>query len=130
MLDRDIATQMQAMLRAVVVQGTGRGAALGEARIAMGKTGTSQNSRDAWFVGFTDEGLTAAVWLGNDDNAPMNNVTGGSWLTRLWAQVMGSADPRSLRRGYEGGSGLRGLLNRILSGGAEPSREERSRYND
>ena len=80
-LDRDIATQMQAMLRAVVVQGTGRGAALGEARIAMGKTGTSQNSRDAWFVGFTDEGLTAAVWLGNDDNAPMNNVTGGSWPT-------------------------------------------------
>ena len=129
-LDRDIATQMQAMLRAVVVQGTGRGAALGEARIAMGKTGTSQNSRDAWFVGFTDEGLTAAVWLGNDDNAPMNNVTGGSWPARLWAQVMGSADPRSLRRGYEGGSGLRGLLNRILSGGAEPSREERSRYND
>src|SRR5579883_1796730 len=63
------------LLRGVVEHGTGRGAALDE--FAAGKTGTSQDYRDAWFIGFTDN-LVVGVWLGNDDNSPMRHVTGGS----------------------------------------------------
>ena len=63
----------------VVDTGTGKGAGLG--RPAAGKTGTGQDFRDAWFIGFTAE-LVTGVWVGNDDNSPMNKVTGGSLPTR------------------------------------------------
>ena len=58
---------MMDMLRQVVEHGTGRGAAVGG--FAAGKTGTSQNHRDAWFIGFTNS-LIVGVWVGNDDNTP------------------------------------------------------------
>ena len=63
------------MLQAVVTSGTGRGANL--PGFVAGKTGTSQEYRDAWFVGFT-ETLVIGVWVGNDDASPMDGVTGGS----------------------------------------------------
>jgi penicillin-binding protein 1A len=69
------------MMQAVVEQGTGRGAATGG--FAAGKTGTSQDSRDAWFVGFDDR-LVVGVWVGNDDNSPMNDVTGGGLPATIW----------------------------------------------
>src|SRR5688572_26780951 len=68
--------EMTRLLQAVVEHGTGRGAAL-STDIAAGKTGTSQDYRDAWFVGFNKE-LIVGVWVGNDDRAPMKGVTGGS----------------------------------------------------
>ena len=52
-----------------------------------GKTGTSQDNRDAWFVGFTDN-LIAAVWLGNDDNSPMKNVSGSNLPAEIWQKIM------------------------------------------
>src|SRR5262249_59674729 len=70
------------MLRAVVLSGTGRRAALARHACA-GKTGTSQEFRDAWFVGYTAH-FIAGVWLGNDDNRPMHRVMGGSLPARLW----------------------------------------------
>ena len=76
------------MLTAVVTEGTGRAANIG--RPAAGKTGTSQDYRDAWFMGFTAE-LATGVWMGNDDGAPMNKVTGGGLPTRLWAAFMKAA---------------------------------------
>ncbi len=76
------------LLRSVVAWGTGRAADPG--RPAAGKTGTSQDSRDAWFVGYTAD-LVAGVWVGNDDSSPMKSVTGGSLPARLWGQVMRSA---------------------------------------
>jgi penicillin-binding protein 1A len=76
------------LLRSVVAWGTGKAADPG--RPAAGKTGTSQDSRDAWFVGYTGD-LVAGVWLGNDDSSPMKSVTGGSLPARLWGQVMRSA---------------------------------------
>ncbi|MBT6116286.1 MAG: PBP1A family penicillin-binding protein [Rhodospirillaceae bacterium] len=79
---------MTRMLTAVVTQGTGRAADIG--RPAAGKTGTSQDYRDAWFVGFTAE-LAAGIWMGNDDGAPMNKVTGGGLPARLWAAFMKAA---------------------------------------
>jgi penicillin-binding protein 1A len=74
------------MMRAVVTDGTGRDAQFGDFEIA-GKTGTSQDYRDAWFIGYTAE-YVAGVWVGNDDNSPMKRVTGGSIPTAIWRDVM------------------------------------------
>ena len=75
------------MMEHVVEDGTGRRARLGGTVSAAGKTGTSQDHRDAWFVGFTDE-MVAGVWLGNDNNTPMDGVTGGSYPAEIWRDVM------------------------------------------
>ncbi len=79
---------MNAMLAGVVTGGTGRAANIG--RPQAGKTGTSQNFRDAWFLGFTAD-LVAGVWMGNDNGKPMKNVTGGGVPARLWRDFMISA---------------------------------------
>ncbi|WP_034851703.1 PBP1A family penicillin-binding protein [Sinorhizobium sojae] len=76
------------MLRLVVERGTGREADIGV--LAAGKTGTSQNHRDAWFVGFT-EPLIVGVWVGNDDDTPMKDVTGGKLPARIWRNFMTAA---------------------------------------
>src|SRR6202012_3600797 len=57
-----------------------------------GKTGTSEDYRDAWFVGFTSD-LVVGVWVGNDDNSPMNGVTGGSVPASIWHDFVGAAEP-------------------------------------
>ena len=64
------------MLQSVIIDGTGTRARV-PGHTAAGKTGTSQNSRDAWFLGYTAH-LTAGVWVGNDDDTPMEGVTGGA----------------------------------------------------
>ncbi len=85
---RQYQPDMVALLRLVVERGTGREADLGA--LSAGKTGTSQNHRDAWFVGFT-EPLIVGVWVGNDDEAPMNEVTGGRLPARIWRNFMRAA---------------------------------------
>jgi penicillin-binding protein 1A len=76
------------LLNAVVNQGTGRAARL---RIkAYGKTGTSQESRDALFVGFAGD-LVVGVWVGNDDNSPIKGISGGGLPARIWRDFMGQA---------------------------------------
>ncbi|WP_332461197.1 transglycosylase domain-containing protein [Acuticoccus mangrovi] len=77
---------MNRMMSAVVASGTGRRAQL-DGWPAAGKTGTSQNWRDAWFVGYTAY-FTAGVWLGNDDNSPTKKATGGSLPAELWKTLM------------------------------------------
>lgn len=74
------------MMKGVIDFGTGRNAAL-DGRDAAGKTGTSQDFRDAWFMGFTSD-LVAGVWIGNDDNSPMKGVTGGSFPALIWHDYM------------------------------------------
>jgi penicillin-binding protein 1A len=74
------------MLRAVVTQGTGRAAALSRYD-AFGKTGTTQDNRDAWFVGHAG-GLVCAVWVGRDDNKSMGDITGGAAPAVIWREVM------------------------------------------
>jgi 1A family penicillin-binding protein len=76
------------LLQLVVERGTGRDADPGT--FAAGKTGTSQNNRDAWFVGFT-EPLVVGVWVGNDDDTPMKGVTGGSLPARIWRDFIRAA---------------------------------------
>jgi penicillin-binding protein 1A len=77
---------MNIMLRAVVTDGTARRAQFGDFEIA-GKTGTSQDYRDAWFIGYTTH-LVGGVWVGNDDNSPTQKVTGGSIPAAIWKDVM------------------------------------------
>ena len=83
------ARQMTSILRDVIDSGTGYGAQLGT-RQAAGKTGTSQDYRDAWFVGFTAN-YTTGVWLGNDDNSPMRKITGGLLPVDAWKDYMRGA---------------------------------------
>ncbi len=81
---------MHEMLGEVIASGTGKAAALSNGRAAAGKTGTSQNYRDAWFAGFTAD-RTCVVWMGNDDGKPMKKVVGGGLPARLWRDVMDAA---------------------------------------
>jgi membrane peptidoglycan carboxypeptidase len=88
-LDPLFATRMVEMLKTVITAGTGTGANIG--RPAAGKTGTSQDWRDAWFVGFTPDILTA-VWVGNDGGRPMAKVTGGELPAEIWRRFMTVAE--------------------------------------
>ena len=74
------------MLRAVMTVGTGRAAHLDGVALA-GKTGTSQNWRDAWFIGYSGA-LVVGVWVGNDDGAAMARVSGGGLPAQIFAGAL------------------------------------------
>ncbi len=82
------AAMMARMLAAVVRDGTGRVAAVPGHDVA-GKTGTTQDFRDAWFIGDID-GTIIGVWLGNDDDRPMRGVLGGDLPARLFHEIAAS----------------------------------------
>lgn len=79
---------IERLLRHAVAQGTGRAARLG--RPAYGKTGTSQDNRDAIFVGYAGD-LVVGVWVGNDDNSPLKGVSGSGLPARIWRNFMRDA---------------------------------------
>ncbi|MGA7675661.1 MAG: PBP1A family penicillin-binding protein [Rhizomicrobium sp.] len=81
---------MIAMMTQVMATGTGKSARLDD-RPSAGKTGTTQDYRDAWFVGFSAD-LVCGVWVGNDDNAPMKHATGGGLPAHIFKQFMESAE--------------------------------------
>jgi penicillin-binding protein 1A len=84
----DEADEMRHLLSAVVEGGSGH-----RARLPIrtyGKTGTSQEHRDAWFIGFAGN-LVVGVWVGNDDDSPMKGVTGGSLPAQIWKSFMREA---------------------------------------
>ncbi len=84
-IDPDHAAMMVRMMAAVVRSGTGRGAAL-PGRTVAGKTGTTQDNRDAWFIGSVD-GHVIGVWFGNDDGAAMHGVMGGGLPATLFREI-------------------------------------------
>ncbi|MFW5881590.1 MAG: transglycosylase domain-containing protein [Roseicyclus sp.] len=85
-ISEQAARQLTYMMSEVVRSGTGGRAALPD-RQAAGKTGTSQEQRDAWFVGFTAD-YVAGVWMGNDDNTPLAGVTGSGLPAEIWRRTM------------------------------------------
>ena len=105
---------LTSMMNSVMEFGTGQGANIG--RPAAGKTGTSNDSRDALFMGFTRE-LVGVVWLGNDDNSPMKRVTGGSYPAQIWGNVIrrasGSYAPIS-RNDFAPASGFEELIGSLF----------------
>jgi penicillin-binding protein 1A len=80
---------MNQMMQETLISGTARSAQLPGWQAA-GKTGTSQDFRDAWFIGYTSH-LVTGVWLGNDDNSPTHKTTGGSLPVEIWSRVMKAA---------------------------------------
>ena len=89
LLSNGTVEMMNYMLMDVVRHGTGIKAGLA-GREAAGKTGTSQDFKDAWFVGFTPQ-LVTGVWVGNDDNKPMKKIFGGDIPARIWHDYMTAA---------------------------------------
>jgi penicillin-binding protein 1A len=85
------AAAMQRLLAAVVERGTGRSARLDD-RVVIGKSGTTQSYRDAWFVAAAGE-LLVGVWVGNDDGRPMQKVTGGDLPARIAREVLRAVPP-------------------------------------
>jgi len=77
---------MDAMLHETLTSGTARRADL-PGWLAAGKTGTSQDFRDAWFIGYTTH-MVAGIWLGNDDNTPTRKATGGGLPVEIWSRFM------------------------------------------
>ena len=92
---------MNQMMRGVVTSGTGTAAQVPNYDLA-GKTGTTNDYRDAWFVGYTG-GFVAAVWVGKDDNTAMRRVSGGAAPARIWRDFMGAALPRLNAQPIPGG---------------------------
>jgi len=127
----------------VVVYGTGASARLPNHE-AGGKTGTTQDSHDAWFVGFTTDYVTG-VWVGNDDSSPTRGVTGGTLPAAIWKEAMLAAEknlpahpldrspPQEARtpltltandpgmRDDEAMAGIRNMLPTFLGGRDEPA---------
>lgn len=88
--DGHVNTALLSLMRESVTSGTSRSTAIETA--SFGKTGTTQDYRDAWFIGLTDN-LIVGVWVGNDDNSPMNRVTGASLPGLIWKNFMQDARP-------------------------------------
>ncbi len=82
----EAAAQLTYMMHRVVTDGTGRRAFI-DGREAAAKTGTTQASRDAWFIGFTAQ-YVVGVWMGYDDNTPLTGVTGGGLPAEIWKETM------------------------------------------
>ena len=85
-IDSQSVSKMKHLLVSVVENGNGKNARLGDVKV-YGKTGTSQDFRDAWFIGFTDDGqgkLVTGIWMGNDDNRPTKSLVGGNLPSKIF----------------------------------------------
>lgn len=110
---------LSTMMQSVIDNGTGQAARL--PYLAAGKTGTSQDFRDAWFIGFTNRYATA-VWFGNDDNSPMKRVTGGLVPAPAWREIMLKAMEKQgpdygTVTSVESDFSFHDLMGRLLGGG-------------
>ena len=112
------AGQMNQMLREVLVSGSARKAEL-PGWLAAGKTGTTQDHRDAWFIGFTGH-LVTGVWVGNDDGEEMKKVTGSGLPAEIWNRFMREAHQGAAVAGLPG-LGWRSAASQPNAGGPIPA---------
>ncbi|MFB3881474.1 MAG: transglycosylase domain-containing protein [Armatimonadota bacterium] len=119
-LDEGVAETMVDMLSDVIKRGTAAAIRRQLTFPAAGKTGTTNDHRDAWFVGFTDD-LTAAVWAGNLNNSPMGRVAGASLPAPVWARFMVKAQPIMLSAQEHEEERAREITTRASEQGAEES---------
>ena len=113
---------MNTMMHETVASGTAHKADL-PGWAAAGKTGTSQDFRDAWFIGYTSQFVTG-VWLGNDDNTPTRKTTGGSLPVDIWSQFMKAAHRGKTPSDLPGGGmavASSGIAALIQGGGLLPA---------
>ena len=116
---------MNTMMQETLLSGTARKAEI-PGWTAAGKTGTSQDFRDAWFIGYTAN-LVTGVWLGNDDNSPTKKATGGGLPVEVWTRFMRSAHQgvpvAGLPNARQGGGFLSNLLQTASQVGTPPARQ-------
>ncbi|HVZ52452.1 MAG TPA: PBP1A family penicillin-binding protein [Pseudolabrys sp.] len=115
-IDARYVAMMNAMMRETLTIGTAHKAAL-PGWPAAGKTGTSQDFRDAWFIGYTAH-LVTGVWLGNDDGAPTKHVTGGGLPVEIWSRFMRGAHQGVPVADLPGASP--GFMGGLFAGNAPP----------
>jgi penicillin-binding protein 1A len=110
-IDPNYVAMMNTMMQETLLTGTARKASVPGWQAA-GKTGTSQEFRDAWFIGYTSH-LVAGVWLGNDDNSPTKKASGGNLPVEIWSRFMRGAHngvpPQPLPGGFWHGFGPGGV---------------------
>ena len=111
-IDPQYVSMMNTMMQETLLTGTARKAELPGWQAA-GKTGTSQDFRDAWFVGYTSY-LVTAVWLGNDDDSPTKKVSGGNLPVEIWSRFMKAA--------HQGVGGRRPAARDLAGRAVEPVR--------
>ncbi len=100
LLNAAVSKDMNHLLYQVMDSGTGARAKLGN-RVSVGKTGTTNDWRDAWFIGYTAQ-MTAGVWVGNDNFRPMEKITGGKLPAQIWKNFMIAAHQELPRRAIPG----------------------------
>jgi len=120
---------MNTMMQETLLSGTARKAEI-PGWTAAGKTGTSQDFRDAWFIGYTSN-LVTGVWLGNDDNSPTKKATGGGLPVEVWSRFMKAAHQgvpvASLPKSQPGGGGG-GLLSNLFQSASQVSAAPQPSY--
>src|SRR5437016_9787036 len=113
---------MNTMMEETLISGTARKAEI-PGWTAAGKTGTSQDFRDAWFIGYTAS-LVTGVWLGNDDNSPTKKATGGGLPVEVWSRFMKAAHqgvPVANLPNSQAGSGGGGLFSNLIQAASQVS---------
>jgi penicillin-binding protein 1A len=119
-IDAQYVGMMNQMMEQTVESGTAHAASLPGWQAA-GKTGTSQDFRDAWFIGYTAD-LVTGVWLGNDDGSPTKKVTGGGMPVAIWSQFMRGAEQGATPSPLPGGSsGLFSSAGGIFGSSSAPT---------
>ena len=117
-VDAHYVTMMNAMMAETLTIGTAQKATL-PGWPAAGKTGTSQDFRDAWFIGYTAH-LVTGVWLGNDDGTPTKHVTGGSLPVEVWSRFMRGAH-QGVPVASLPGTSTGNLFSGLFGGGSRPT---------
>lgn len=126
-LKKTSANDLTSMLMGVIARGTGTRANIG--RPAAGKTGTTDNYQDAWFVGYVPD-LVAGVWVGCDDNSRMGNMTGGTTPAAIWKAFMSKAVQSMPNKNFNGVYMSQSADKPVASGSTEKASDKDAKSKD